>query len=93
MTLPQVLFKCLARPFLAVLPSRLFVILFQYSQPMLVRLAIRFISGKPSETQSWQQGRWILAVAFFILVGGAVRTAPYHTRTTSSIGGRESKIY
>jgi len=74
MTLFRALIKCLVRPFVAAIPTRLFVILFQYSQPMLIRLAIRFVSRTSSHTQNWQQGCWILAVAFFILVGSAVST-------------------
>ena len=45
MTLVCTLFRCMWTPFLQVIPYRLLLIVFKYSQPILIKQAIRYVSG------------------------------------------------
>jgi ATP-binding cassette subfamily C (CFTR/MRP) protein 1 len=75
-TLLRVLTAALLEPFLAAIPSRLFVIIFQYAQPLLIRQAIRFVTSTPSE-RSWIDMRMgIVLVSIVVYVGLAVFDIP-----------------
>lgn len=51
---------------------RLFLIVFRYGQPLLIRQLIRFVSQPPTHGNNVTEGFWILASAFFVYTGLAV---------------------
>ncbi|KAI8946261.1 putative ABC transporter [Xylaria longipes] len=71
-----VLIQCLgAHLFTPVLP-RLFLILFRYSQPTLIKKSIKYVSAYQSETDGY--GYWLILSAVTIYLGLAVSTAIYN---------------
>lgn len=71
MTLPLALLKCVKQPFLAAITPRLFLILFRYSQPVLIKQSIRFVT-KPPDIEESNYGYWIVVAAVAIYLGLAV---------------------
>lgn len=71
MSLPLALMKCLKQPFLAAIVPRLFLIVFRYSQPILIRESIRYVEAYPTETE-YNQGFWLVLSAVTVYVGLAV---------------------
>ncbi|KAK1995506.1 P-loop containing nucleoside triphosphate hydrolase protein [Colletotrichum falcatum] len=74
-TLPKVLARSMLPHFLAPIIPRLFLIVFRYSQPVLISTAIRFLSG--SSAQSADKGRLVVFMAVAIYVGLAMSNAVY----------------
>ncbi|CAH0025727.1 unnamed protein product [Clonostachys rhizophaga] len=74
--LPTVLLRCLLLPFLGAIPLRLFLILFKYLQPVLIKKAIEFVTASGFQTTSWD-GRMLVAGAVTVYVGLAITTASY----------------
>ena len=69
--LPLALMRCLKRPFLLAVIPRLFLICFRYSQPILIRKAIRYVvvlSADPGGSR----GFWLIISAVVVYVGLAV---------------------
>lgn len=65
--------QSLKRPFIAAIIPRLFLIVFRYSQPILIRETIRYASASPADAESNQRS-WLVLSAMFIYVGLAVRS-------------------
>lgn len=72
-TLPLALMKCISNPFLAAIIPRLFLIIFRYSQPILIKESIRYVGAYPAGSES-SRGYWLVVSAVGIYVGLAVRT-------------------
>ncbi|OIW22995.1 putative ABC transporter [Coniochaeta ligniaria NRRL 30616] len=84
-TLPLVLLKCIRKPFMAAIIPRLFLIVFRYSQPMLIRQSIRFVT-MPSESAVTMRGYWLIVSAVVVYLGLAISTAVYqHTLNRLSL--------
>ncbi|EED19894.1 oligomycin resistance ATP-dependent permease yor1, putative [Talaromyces stipitatus ATCC 10500] len=79
MSLPLALMKCVKQPFLAAIVPRLFLIIFQYSQPILIRESIRYVVAYPTNTES-NQGFWLVLSAIAVYLGLALSTAVYQHR-------------
>ncbi|KAL2159582.1 hypothetical protein VTH06DRAFT_2151 [Thermothelomyces fergusii] len=80
-TLPLALLRCIRRPFVAPIIPRLFLILFRYSQPALIRQSIQFVAdGVSSAVGVEARGYWLVFSAVVIYIGLAVSTAAYHHR-------------
>ncbi|KAI1461835.1 ABC transporter [Annulohypoxylon moriforme] len=79
MTLPRVLLKCLIRPFLFAIPPRLFLTLFRYSQPIIIRQAILFVTTDELRNQTWT-GPSLVMAATVVYVGLAISTTAYQHR-------------
>ncbi|KAF7587664.1 hypothetical protein BBP40_006894 [Aspergillus hancockii] len=73
-SLPIALMRCLWKPFLAAVMPRLFLILFRYSQPTLIKECIRYAVAYPAGAES-SHGYWLIVSAVFIYVSLAVRSA------------------
>ena len=71
MTLPWALLKCLNHKFYHVIPSRLFLIVFRYSQPILIRETITF-SAEYSADERSNRGYWLIVSAITLYTGLAV---------------------
>lgn len=69
-TLPLVLLRCLKWPFIAAILPRLFLILFRYSQTILIEVTIRFVMKDGSGDDD--TGYWLVIVAFVVYTGMAV---------------------
>lgn len=68
--LPKVLFECFKKPILWAIIPRLFLIVFRYAQPLLIREAIGYVSAsKISSARSWSGPDLIVAamVVYFCL--------------------------
>ncbi|AEO59860.1 hypothetical protein MYCTH_2308466 [Thermothelomyces thermophilus ATCC 42464] len=79
--LPLALLRCIRRPFVAPIIPRLFLILFRYSQPALIRRSIQFVTDDvPSAAGVETRGYWLVFSAVTIYVGLAVSTAAYQHR-------------
>ncbi|KAI1209043.1 ABC transporter [Annulohypoxylon truncatum] len=76
MTLPRVLLKCLKRPFLFAIPPRLFLTFFRYSQPIIIRQAIIFVTTDELRNQTWT-GPGLVMAAIVIYAGLAISTTVY----------------
>jgi hypothetical protein len=74
-TLPLALMKSLKQPLLAAVIPRLFLIVFRYSQPTLIRESIRYINAYTVDAEN-SQGFWLVLSAMSIYIGLAVRTNP-----------------
>ena len=72
LTLPLALLKCLKRPFLGAVIPRLCLTVFQYSQPVLIKHSIRYVSG-PFSDMSGNYGYWLVVSAVVVYGGLAVR--------------------
>lgn len=66
--------KCLKHPFLAAVIPRLFLIVFRYSQPLLIKESIKYVVAYPTEEESGR-GFWLVVSAVAIYVGLAVRAS------------------
>ncbi|KAI3328394.1 putative ABC transporter [Ustulina deusta] len=75
-TLPLALFKCLQMPFLAAAIPRLFLIVFRYAQPSLIKQSIKFAMDS-SVTSENHSGFWLIVSSLIIYVGLALSTAKY----------------
>jgi hypothetical protein len=71
-TLPYVLWDCFKRPLAVAIPPRLFLIIFRYSQAVLINIAVRYISNAPKESGSAGDGRWLIVAALVEYAGLAV---------------------
>ncbi|ETS83153.1 hypothetical protein PFICI_05029 [Pestalotiopsis fici W106-1] len=76
MTLPRVLLKTLLRPFLGAVLPRLFLTAFKYSQPLLIREAIHFLTTSRVKKES-QDGTNLILAAIIVYTGLAVSIAVY----------------
>ncbi|KAI2473576.1 ABC transporter [Annulohypoxylon bovei var. microspora] len=79
MTLPRVLLSCLMKPFLLAIPPRLFLTLFRYSQPIIIRQAIIFVTSEQLRDQTWT-GPGLVMAAVVVYVGLAISTTAYQHR-------------
>lgn len=70
--LPLALLKALMTPFLASVIPRLFLIIFRYSQPPLIKSSIKYVKAFNSNTND-DQGFWLVGTAVIVYVGFAVR--------------------
>lgn len=70
-TLPLVLLRCLFRPFLGAITSRILVIIFRFSQPLLISRAIQFVTDL-SVGDDYLDGYWIIVAAAATYIGMAV---------------------
>ncbi|KAM0171092.1 hypothetical protein ACHAPF_008462 [Botrytis cinerea] len=78
-SLPLALMKCLKHPFLAAVMPRLFLIVFRYSQPLLIKESIKYVVAHPTEEES-SRGFWLVVSAVAIYIGLALSTAVYQHR-------------
>ncbi|KUJ08206.1 putative ABC transporter [Mollisia scopiformis] len=78
-SLPLALFRCIKKPFLAAIMPRLFLIIFRYSQPSLIKQAIRFVDMPPTTPDS-HYGYWLVVSAVVIYIGLAISTSMYQHR-------------
>ncbi|KAI0846774.1 P-loop containing nucleoside triphosphate hydrolase protein [Daldinia vernicosa] len=78
MTLPKVLFVSLKRPFLLAIPPRLFLTLFRYSQPIIIRQSIQYVTSNKPSNQTWTAHSLITA-AVVVYVGLAISTTVYQS--------------
>ncbi|OTB18548.1 hypothetical protein K445DRAFT_315377 [Daldinia sp. EC12] len=76
MTLPKVLFVTLKRPFLLAIPPRLFLTLFRYSQPIIIRQSIQYVTSNKPLNQIWTAQGLVIA-AVIVYVGLAISTTVY----------------
>jgi ATP-binding cassette, subfamily C (CFTR/MRP), member 1 len=72
--LPLALYRCLKQPFLAAILPRLFLIVFKYSQPILIKESIRYVTTSYAITSS-TYSYWIILSGIAIYVGLAVGLA------------------
>lgn len=70
MALPLALFRCLKKPFLAAIIPRLFLIVFRYSQPILIRCSIHYVSS--SEYGDWESTGYMIVITSIIVNIGLV---------------------
>ncbi|KAI1109282.1 putative ABC transporter [Nemania sp. NC0429] len=75
-SLPLALLKSLRGPFLAASAPRLCLIIFRYSQPILIEKSIKFFARPPAETDA-AHGYWLVVSAVAIYLGLALSTAAY----------------
>ncbi|KAI1405376.1 putative ABC transporter [Hypoxylon fuscum] len=78
-TLPLALLDCVKGPFIIVILPRLFLIIFRYSQPSLIKQSIKYVTV-PSEGANPSYGYWLVVSALTIYTGLAVSTAVYRHR-------------
>ncbi|KAF8851871.1 putative ABC transporter [Acephala macrosclerotiorum] len=78
-TLPLALFKCIKRPFIAAVVPRLFLIIFRYSQPVLIKESIRFVLTSSARADG-NRGYWLIISAIAVYVGLAISTGIYQQR-------------
>lgn len=71
LTLLFALLRCTKNPFIAAIIPRLFLIVFRYSQPVLIKQSIRFVTIYSNETGG-EYGYWLVVSAITIYVGLAV---------------------
>ncbi|KAI1466683.1 P-loop containing nucleoside triphosphate hydrolase protein [Daldinia caldariorum] len=76
MTLPKILFATLKRPFLLAIPPRLFLTVFRYSQPIIIRRSIQFVTSDEPLNQIWTAQSLVMA-AVIVYVGLAISTTVY----------------
>ncbi|KAE9376652.1 ABC transporter [Stipitochalara longipes BDJ] len=76
-TLPYVLLKCFKSSVAAAILPRLFLIVFRYSQPLLINVSVRYIGNAREESGSTEEGHWLVMGALIVYVGLAVSTATY----------------
>ncbi|RAH71174.1 putative ABC transporter [Aspergillus aculeatinus CBS 121060] len=78
-TLPMALYQCLKGPFLAAILPRLFLLVFRYSQPILIKESIRYVASGPTIAASGR-GAGLIVSAVAIYSGLAISTAIYRHR-------------
>ncbi|KAI0555381.1 putative ABC transporter [Xylaria curta] len=76
-TLPLALLKCLQIPFLAAAAPRLFLIVFRYAQPSLIKESIKYAVTSSVALEN-HHGFWLIVSSIIIYVGLALSTAKYH---------------
>ncbi|PVH81323.1 P-loop containing nucleoside triphosphate hydrolase protein [Cadophora sp. DSE1049] len=76
-TLPLVLLHCLSKPFTAAILPRMFLIVFRYSQTVLISLTIRFVKSPNTDRED---GYLLVLVALFVYAGLAISTGVYQHR-------------
>ncbi|KAK1138802.1 hypothetical protein N8T08_001763 [Aspergillus melleus] len=76
-TLPFALFKGFRREFLLPVLPRLFLIVFRYSQPILIGITIEYIQHTDSEGKSIDTGYWLVILTGIIYSGLAISTSCY----------------
>lgn len=75
MALPLALLRCIWRPMAAAAVPRLALILFQYSQPLLIKHSIRYVSTA-SISSSIPIGYWLIVSSIVVYIGLAVCPPP-----------------
>ncbi|KAI0391308.1 putative ABC transporter [Xylariaceae sp. FL0594] len=75
-TLPLVLLRSLKKPFVVAVLPRLFLIVFRYSQPILIKESIRFVTASHTPTEDFR-GFWLIISAVCIYLSLALSTAAY----------------
>jgi ATP-binding cassette, subfamily C (CFTR/MRP), member 1 len=70
-TLPLALLRCIKKPFLGAIVPRLCLIVFRYSQPVLIKQSIRLVTT-PSERSLDTHGYWLIVSAVVVYLGLAV---------------------
>ncbi|KAI1805949.1 P-loop containing nucleoside triphosphate hydrolase protein [Daldinia bambusicola] len=78
MTLPKVLLASLKRPFLLTILPRLFLTLFRYSQPVIIRRSIQFVTSNKALSQIWT-AQSLVTAAVIVYVGLAISTTVYQS--------------
>lgn len=78
-TLPWVLLSCVKNQFLAAVLPRLFLIIFRYSQPMLIKETIQYVTASPVRAED-SHGFWLVVSAATIYSGLAVRNPSSRNR-------------
>lgn len=73
--LPLALLRCIWRPMAAAAVPRLALILFQYSQPLLIKHSIRYVSTAPASTPT-PLGYWLIVSSIVVYIGLAVCPPP-----------------
>ncbi|OBT68976.1 hypothetical protein VE03_01419 [Pseudogymnoascus sp. 23342-1-I1] len=76
-TLPLTLLYCLKYPFASAILPRLFLIVFRYSQAILIKITIQYVTSSNTQNDSVGIGYLLIAVSLFIYIGMAVSTAVY----------------
>lgn len=66
------LVKCLWWPFISVAPSRLVVVFFTYSQPVLINRIIKFMSDDDTAAEDTAYGHQLMIAAAIVYIGIAV---------------------
>lgn len=79
MTLPKVLLASLIKPFILAIPARLFLTLFRYSQPIIIRHAILYVSSDNLRDDTWT-GHGLVITAVVVYVGLAISATVYQHR-------------
>ncbi|KAI1078186.1 ABC transporter [Whalleya microplaca] len=79
MTLPKVLVKSLEAPFLLAIPPRIFLVLFRYSQPILVRQAIIYVTKSKPKSENWT-GQGLVIASLVVYIGLAISSTMYQHR-------------
>lgn len=72
-SLLRALFQCVRRQMLAAVVPRLFLIGFRYSQPVLIRQSIKYVTAPP-QSAGHTYGYWLSVTAMAIYAGLAVST-------------------
>ena len=70
MALLLALFRCLKKPFLAAIIPRLFLIVFRYSLPILIRRSIHYVSS--SVYGDWESTGYMIVIASITVNVGLV---------------------
>lgn len=70
-SLPLALLRCLRSPFLDAVLPRLMLIVFRYSQPILINQSIKYATANHDAQESYR-GHWLVIMAVAIYVGIAV---------------------
>ncbi|KAL3428462.1 ABC transporter [Phlyctema vagabunda] len=76
-TLPLALMRCVKIPFIAAVIPRLFLIIFRYSQPIIIKESIKYVVIDPAEVNA-NRGYWLVVSAVGVYVGLAISTAVYN---------------
>jgi hypothetical protein len=85
MTLPLALLRCAKQPFIAAIIPRLFVILFRYSQPILIKQSIRHVTVSSASSVSENDGYWLVLYAVVVYTGLAVRPTMSGSLVSASV--------
>lgn len=78
-SLLRALFQCVRRQMLAAVVPRLFLIIFRYSQPVLIRQSIKYVTAPPQSVRH-TYGYWLGVTAMAIYTGLAISNAVYQHR-------------
>jgi hypothetical protein len=83
-TLPRVLFTCFWGEILSPIVPRLFLIVFRYSQPILISVTIGFVRKSSSQDEGMGSGYWLVVLATGTYCGIAVSFIKTHPQDTVS---------